>query len=235
MTTAPETYVRRKRDRIVTREQIEALNRIVTPYQLETCERGDLAMSSAGGREASTSGPVAGQGTPAMIVVVHLSRQRAKGRRWWQPGWQWSVSGDPRGPRQGWSWTRVGAVCAASAEEVRIRVENKSWRREADRIVADQASQAGGDPASVPVGPAAVEVQAVRWDGSDLEVLDDWADRDRVVHDQGRARLVIRTPDRSVVAGHGDWIVRDANGTLYGVAAEVFPKLYEPAGGNRAP
>ena len=79
-----------------------------------------------------------------------------------------------------------------------------------------------------------VVVEAVRWNGSSRMAgsIVDWIDRAgrsaRIdMLNGGHEAIFIETPEGTVFARGGDWIVQDAKGDFYPVAPDAFAEAYE--------
>jgi len=80
-----------------------------------------------------------------------------------------------------------------------------------------------------------VEVDAVRYDGNNVEGVFAWArsldvDEDAMYHTSSSG-LVIHTLEGSMRADAGDWVVCGTAGEFYPVKPSIFEQVYEPAGG----
>lgn len=73
-------------------------------------------------------------------------------------------------------------------------------------------------------------VSAERWDGQSktFEHLSENC-RGLVSLAEG-TRVVVTTPDGQSIARIGDWIVRDASGTVFVMKGDVFTLKYKPLG-----
>jgi hypothetical protein len=76
-----------------------------------------------------------------------------------------------------------------------------------------------------------VEIEAVRWDGTNVDELCGFAlgaaSLRRNLGDQ--RRLVIETLEGIMTAMPGDWIIRGIKGEFYPCKPDIFAASYEPA------
>lgn len=75
----------------------------------------------------------------------------------------------------------------------------------------------------------AIEVQAVRWNGSTFDESTEWilnAVFDGLVRKCGPI-LSIETLEGGMTAQAGDWIIQGIKGELYPIKPDIFEKTYE--------
>ncbi len=76
-----------------------------------------------------------------------------------------------------------------------------------------------------------VEVQAVRWDGTNMgEIAAMFSEGLKAISPGGRAgeMLTIRTLEGNMTAQRGDWIIRGVKGEPYPCKPDIFEATYEP-------
>ena len=71
-----------------------------------------------------------------------------------------------------------------------------------------------------------VEVEAVRFTGTNGDAIEAFADSHRVYVSNGTVK--IRTPEGTLRASAGDWIVRSVGGDCVPCRPDVFAATYEP-------
>jgi len=80
-----------------------------------------------------------------------------------------------------------------------------------------------------------IVIEAIRWDGTNLDELKEWNAPVTIMPATGRASLIIGTledgPNSEAihVATLGDWIIRGVAGEFYPCKPDIFAATYEPA------
>ncbi|WP_339182868.1 hypothetical protein [Paenibacillus sp. FSL R5-0701] len=70
-----------------------------------------------------------------------------------------------------------------------------------------------------------VVIEAIQWTG---ENLDEVADMD-LNYEIRDGMILIPTLEGTMVADHGDWIIKGVNGEFYPCKPDIFEKTYDPA------
>ena len=76
-----------------------------------------------------------------------------------------------------------------------------------------------------------VVIEAVRWDGSNTAEVADFMETSPAFSsdDKGSAWVDIHTPEGTMRADKGDWIIRGVKGEFYPCKPDIFAATYEPA------
>lgn len=80
-----------------------------------------------------------------------------------------------------------------------------------------------------------VEIEAVQWDGTNLEECKEFLGHSyggvtTERHPNGKSEITIVTLEGQHAASSGDYIVRGVQGEHYPVKPDIFEKTYEPVG-----
>jgi hypothetical protein len=75
-----------------------------------------------------------------------------------------------------------------------------------------------------------IEIEAVQWTGSNADEIEEFIGQ---VWKAAPDRIRINTPEGTMVATPGDWIIRGVAGELYPCKPDIFEQTYEPVDNHR--
>ena len=73
-----------------------------------------------------------------------------------------------------------------------------------------------------------VTIEAVRWDGDNIDEISDFVKRNCAVYDWRMNRLIIVTLEGEMYASVGDYIIKGVQGEYYPCKPDIFQATYEP-------